>query len=173
MIYKISKDNKYRYVIGEESQNPLFVLGINPSTATDVDFDTTIKKVKKFSLFNKFNGWIVLNIYPQRAKKPDKLDDSLNETQHIENIKEITEIISRYKHPTIWAAWGNTILKRYYLKKCLVEIKNSISMSKPNWISLGDKTQKNHPRHPSRLPYKSKKEEFDIDNYIKNTLKIM
>lgn len=166
MIYEKSNDNKYRYVLGEEGNKPLFVLCVNPSTATNIDFDITIKKIKNFSKLKDFDGWIVINVYPQRATDPNKLENFRNKNEHNKNIEEIRCIISKYKYPTIWAAWGNTILKRDYLKECLVDINKSITEFTPKWICIGNKTQKRHPRHPSRLSYKSEEEEFDIENYI-------
>ncbi len=169
MTYEVDiyeADNNYRYVLGKNGSNPLFVLGVNPSTATNVKPDTTITKIKNFSEQKGFDGWVTLNLYPQRTTKPSNLHQDLKRNLHEQNIKEIVEIISRYQNPTIWAAWGNIITIRPYLKECLIDIQDSINRFNPNWIQVGEFTKKGHPRHPSRLPYNTNKSDFDIEKYI-------
>lgn len=48
-IYKHTKDNTSRFVLGEIGAKNLICIGINPSTATPESLDNTLKKVQKFA----------------------------------------------------------------------------------------------------------------------------
>lgn len=43
--YKINSNNTCRFVLGSSGQKPLFVIGLNPSTADDKKPDRTIRRV--------------------------------------------------------------------------------------------------------------------------------
>ena len=70
-----------RFVLGEVGNNPLVCFGINSSTAkppnsSDSDpeenLDPTVKRVRRCSR-DGFDGWIMLNVYPQRATDPERI----------------------------------------------------------------------------------------------------
>lgn len=166
MLYKKNFNNSARFVLGEKGKKPLACFGINASTARPGDLDPTVGRVASVSL-QGFDGWIMLNIYPQRSTDPCNLHPMLDEKLHKRNICEIKDILCGYPSLTIWAAWGNLIELRPYLKKCLVEIVKVLKPYSFRWVYKGELTKKGHPRHPlylrSDLPFHS----FDIDNYIK------
>jgi len=166
MIYKHSQDNKARYCLGEEGNNKLIVIGVNPSTATNKIPDQTMTKIKKFSLIKGFSGWLVLNLYPQRTPKPNNLDFEINQEYHQNNLKVVVNMVSKQKNPIIWSAWGTTIEKRKYLTKCLKDIYAKLKEFDPKWIHVGKLTKKGHPRHPSRLAYDLPIINFDIKKYL-------
>lgn len=60
-------DDKVRYVLKKQGHNPLFVLGVNPSTADDVKSDHTITRVCGFAERMGFDSFIMINVYPLRA----------------------------------------------------------------------------------------------------------
>ena len=53
-IYHRNTNNSCRYALGISGKNPLFVVGLNPSTADDQKPDQTIKKVMGFAQRNGF-----------------------------------------------------------------------------------------------------------------------
>ena len=162
-IYKHNEERHLRYVLGEEGNNPLICIGINPSTAKPNDLDRTLSKIKKFSdESNKYDGWIMLNIYPFRETKPDKLPKSKDEDIHKQNIIEINEIIKKYPASDILCAWGTPIKKRNYLKQCLKDIIKIIETQNLKMIAL---TKEGHPRHPlyCKMPFHINS--FDINKY--------
>ena len=69
-IYKTDATNSARFLLGEKGSNPLIVFGVNPSVA-EPDYlgglDPTIRKIKMLSKALKFDGWMMLNLYPVRA----------------------------------------------------------------------------------------------------------
>ena len=75
-------DDKVRLILGEVGTNTIICFGINPSTANDIKDDPTISKIRKIASENNCDGWIMLNLYPQRATNPNdmhtKADSDLN-----------------------------------------------------------------------------------------------
>ena len=158
-----------RYILGTQGSNPLICIGINPSTAEPDKPDRTIKAVSGIAERNGFDSWIMLNIYAQRATKPEDMDKELNAFLHQENLKAFRYVLSSINAtPSILAAWGGTINLRPYLKGCLKDI---VSVSKEynvQWLHVGDLLKAGHPHHPLYLHKNSRLYEFDISGYIKN-----
>ena len=67
-------DDEVRYVLGQPGKNNLLVIGVNPSTATPDEPDPTIKKVMKITEDNGYDGWIMVNLYPQRSTNPKGME---------------------------------------------------------------------------------------------------
>ena len=169
--YENDDNNKIRYILGENGKTPIFCIGINPSTAEPNHLDRTVNRVRVISIKNNFDGWFMLNIYPQRATNPDELDHCCKSKNHKKNIDFIDEYLIKYDKPVIWAAWGILIEKRPYLFDCLRDIFNIAKEYNSKWITFGNITKKSHPRHPLYLPINSKKLDFDILSYIENNTK--
>jgi len=165
--YENDKNNKIRYILGEKGDHPLFCIGINPSTAEPNSLDPTVHRVKQMSIRNNFDGWFMLNVYPQRSTNPDKIQKSCNDEIHNKNIFFINNYLKKYDKPIIWAAWGTLIEKRKYMIECLKDIYEKNKNCNTCWINFGSLTKKGHPRHPLYLSYSSEKNYFDIKNYIK------
>ena len=169
--YENDKNNKIRYILGENGKKPLFCIGINPSTAEPNCLDRTVNRVKVMSLKNKFDGWFMLNIYPQRATNPNGLDKCCETENHKKNIDFIKEYLTKFEKPVIWAAWGTLIEKRQFMFDCLKDIYDISEQNNSKWITFGNLTKKGHPRHPIYLPINSKKFDFDITSYIEKKAK--
>lgn len=164
-IYEKNEKISARYILGQVGKKPLICIGVNPSTATPQNLDRTINRVINFSKKNNYDGWIMLNIYPQRSQDPNYLDNTKNKDLHLENLQFIKKIVEEYRGD-IWCAWGETIEKRSYLKQCLLDIFNIINKYDCKWIHLGTVTTSGHPRHPSRSKSDVEFCDFDIKNYI-------
>lgn len=163
-IYINDTDNLYRFALGEKGKNIIVCFGINPSTAEPNNIDNTIKSVKRISTHNGYDGYLMLNIYPQRATNPDDMDIKVNKEAHNLNLKVINDILSHY-NCTIWAAWGTLINHRDYLYSCLHDI--CINSKDTPWVVAGSLTKQGHPRHPLYLKTKTNFVPFDINNYLK------
>lgn len=165
-IYINSNDNKYRFALGERTgSNLLICFGINPSTATPESLDLTMKMVKKRALNLGYDGYIMLNICPQRSTNPNGMLTEENKTASERNLLEIENILKSGK-VDIWAAWGGSIEKRPYLKDNLRDI---ITISKKyncTWLKADKNTKSGHPHHPTRLSYDTKLIKMDMDDYI-------
>ncbi len=170
-IYIKNDDNSARFVLGEAGRRPLICFGINSSTAKppcsqsnpEENLDPTVKRVRRCSQ-DGFDGWIMLNIYPQRATDPKRIHTEKNGALHKRNLSEIKKIFCLYPSLKVWAAWGNLIEKRPFLMRFLKDI---VALNPSiQWVCKG-KTKKGHPRHPLFLKKGRAFESFDMEEYLK------
>lgn len=141
-----SKDLKARFVLGELGDNNLVVVGVNPSIATIEELDPTAKRIKKYSEIHGYNGWIIINLYPQIDPNVDKLNKEKNDELIKLNLIFIEEIISR-DDITLVAAWGEAIEWRKYLKDCFRDIDALAKKYNHEWHCI-ELTKYGHPCHP-------------------------
>jgi hypothetical protein len=162
---KVSDDRSPRFVLGEQGKTPLVCFGINPSTAVPEKLDRTLASVRNYSR-PQFDGWIMLNVYPQRATNPKDLHTVMDENIHRQNVRHIRKIFTTYSNPTVWAAWGGIIEIRPYLKRCLKDI---VKVLPPDtrWMRRGSLSKGRHPHHPLYLKKEFGFEVFDMTGYLK------
>ena len=166
-IYIPDKDTDYRYILGTVGKHPLFVVGINPSTARPSDPDHTIQSVERIAKNNGFDSYITLNVYAQRATNPNDMDKEINVHLHEENLKAIESVFKACtESPVIWAAWGTLLNKRKYLADCLVDVVALSDKYNAKWCKVGKVSKDGHPHHPLYLKKDSVIEEFDIIDYL-------
>ena len=164
-IYKQSKDMKNRFLLGKRGKKNLICCGVNPSTASPENLDPTMRKVEKIAENNGYDGYIMINLYPMRSTDPKKMHTHADEDIIIENIESIKSILSEGNYE-IWAAWGRLIEEREYLKECLERVAKVANTYNCKWITFGELTKDDHPRHPLFLNTKSKKSSFDMQKYL-------
>jgi serine/threonine protein phosphatase 1 len=171
MVYKINTyinndDNSARFVLGYDNTNPLIVIGVNPSIADDKIPDATMRRVLGYIQRNELNGFLMLNVYPQRATNPNCLPQKCDELLHKQNLVHVEKVFQTHPNATFLVAFGDTILKRPYLIQCFVDITKTILKYDPQWKHIGNFTAKGNPRHPSRGSYQELKG-LDILKYLK------
>lgn len=138
-------DEHKRFILGRKGKNPLVVIGMNPSAASEEYSDRTVNKVIRVSGLRKHEGWFMLNIYPERSTKQDNLDD-YDDTLSSDNCNIIIDFLKRNNIKEVWGAWGD--LRHPSLlqgKKMLVR------KLKENDIKIyyfGTLTKAENPRHP-------------------------
>lgn len=98
-----------RYLLKKEGKRILYVIGINPSTANEEKSDRTIGRVMGFAEANGFDGFAMINLYPQRSTRPYNLHHELCIEMHKNNLSVIKELFSDVYSPTILLAFGNNI----------------------------------------------------------------
>jgi hypothetical protein len=167
-IYTTTENpNEARFSLGQLGYNNLIIIGVNPSYATDIISDKIITTVKTFAENGNSDGWIMLNLYPQRTTNPTLLHEFLDKKLHKQNLQEIDNILKKIKHqPLIWAAWGTLITSRPYFKQCLKDIFKITAKYNPLWINYDKVTKDGHPKHPPIFAYDVKKYKFDVLTYI-------
>ena len=81
---------------------------LNPSTATAVDNDPTIKRVEKFTENLGYDVAVVVNIYPYRSPKPSDLNKFKESDEFSTAMKKNARWINRAMSISdqIIAAWG-------------------------------------------------------------------
>ena len=151
-LYKTDTNNTVRFTLGEYKNavaKTLICVGINPSTATPNNLDPTLNKVKKIAVSHKYENWVMINVYPQRATDPNNLHSNCNTQLHSDNLNEIKDLLNTFKNSDILFAYGNLIDKRPYLQNCLNDILNIInSVGFAGQKLCIKRTIKGNPVHP-------------------------
>ncbi len=156
----------YRYILGTRGRNSLICIGINPSTAVPDHLDPTLKSVERIAHHNGYDSFLMLNVYAQRATKPQDMDIQCNATLHRENMEAFAHLLSQPGAPaSLWAAWGNLIETRPYLKTCLADVLAIARHTGAVWYTAGPRSRKGHPHHPLYLKKDIPLEPFDAQTY--------
>jgi len=146
------KEGNMRYILQTDlTKNPLFVIGVNPSTADDKHDDPTVKNIKKIAQNNGYDGVAILNLYPLICTSPNDLPDAADAKIHYQNKQTIAAAIQHCEKfcrtpLTVWCAWGDLIKKRDYLKKFSSEI-IKLFPENTNYVCIS-KTKSGNPSHP-------------------------
>ena len=158
-------DADERYVLGQPGEKNLLVFGVNPSTAVpgEENLDPTMKRVVNIVKEQGYNGWIMMNLYPQRTPNPYKLKrvSALMEN----NIVVLGNVIKFFTINSVWCAWGNMINNASFLNEALNEIYHILA-HKVHWYHYGELTKLGNPRHPLYVKSGSGLKTFDIDAYM-------
>ena len=170
-LYERNEDNSARFVLGQifnPNGKTLLCFGINPSTACPECLDNTIQKVIKIGKYNKYENWIMLNIYPQRATNPNNMHLERDESLVKANLLHIKEVSQKYSDCDVLLAYGNLITKRKYLKICLNEILELLNGEQGRKIKVIKLTKKNNPVHPLYQPEESTLIDFVLESVRKD-----
>ncbi len=157
---------EYRYILGTRGIRPLICIGINPSTARPDALDPTLKSVQRIALANGFDSFLMMNVYAQRATCPEDMEECLNEHLHRENCKAFQYVLSLNDAPSVWAAWGNLIETRTYLKECVADFISVSESYHAVWYRCGKISRHGHPHHPLYLKSDEPLVPFDISQYL-------
>ncbi len=165
-IYESRPDEQARFALGTSGVNPLIAIGLNPSYADKVRPDRTVSKIIGYAdrANPKFDSFIMLNLYPQRATDTAEIHQILDKELLKENVIHIVRTLMINKNASVLAAWGETIYVRPFFIECLKEIYEATKNLEIHWLKIG-LTQSGHPLHPSRAPYIGLTD-FDIERYL-------
>lgn len=164
-IYEQSLDRKNRYLLGTRGNKSLICCGVNPSYASPEDLDPTMKRVESFAEACGYDSYVMINLYPMRATNPQDMHLEVNEEIVKSNLEHIKAVLSG-GNCDIWAAWGNNISSRKYLKRCLEQIVEIADLHSCKWYMIGDITKEGNPRHPLYLNKQCDKKKFGIHEYL-------
>lgn len=166
--------SKARFSLGwipPENPYPFVCFGVNPSTATPEQLDPTVASVARYSEDHGYRGWLMFNVYPQRATNPNNMHRRLVRALHNENVHHIQRLLKQYsahQRLDVWCAWGTLIEKRPYLWPCLVDIENALQDATLRFVTRGARSKNGHPHHPLYLKKTAPLEEFDLKEYLNN-----
>lgn len=150
------KDRRYRFVLWRfwnDAPRVLFI-GLNPSTANELQNDSTIRRCLGFAEKWGYGGMFFCNLYSYVSTDPRLL--SSEEALHAANIPAIT-MATRLAVQTI-AAWGDGVE--------LVENGKSVAENTAKIIEPAlcfGLTQKGNPKHPLYLPSESTLVNYKIE----------
>lgn len=145
-------DDKNRFLLGRVGQKNALFIGINPSRASDKISDLTITKIMGFANRNGYDGWFIVNVYPQRATSPKDLHTRPNKELVKTNKNVIANLVKNFSIDSVIACWGNTIEVRNYLPSLLQDIINNTGLKNLEWRCIS-KILGGTPKHPSRHAY--------------------
>ncbi|WP_081798736.1 ADP-ribosylglycohydrolase family protein [Selenomonas sp. AE3005] len=158
-------NDKERYVLGWPGERNILVLGVNPSTAKPGEDDPTIKNVRRIAKNKGFDGWIMMNLHPQRATNPEEMEEN---DVWSENNPRVFEAVMRYfQVHAVWCAWGNMIdmTGKRFLYGALANIYDVLGEN-VKWYSYGKLTKYGNPRHPLYMSLTHEFQEFDVRGYL-------
>lgn len=168
-IYEQSEDRKSRFLLGKRGKRTLICCGVNPSTASPNDLDPTMKSVEKIAQANGYDSYLMINLYPMRATDPKDVHEQADKMIINKNVECIESVLNGAEYD-IWAAWGNLIKTREYLKDCLCQLAEVADTYQCKWFCVSDLTKEGHPRHPLYVKRDAKLKMFDIDKYLRDIL---
>lgn len=155
---ELSKCRTYRYVLWRKwgNVNSALFIGLNPSTADEINDDLTIKKCVGFAKRWGFGGIYMLNLFAFRATDPI---DMIRADEPIGPDNDIALTKYSQKSQIVVACWGS-ISTQYRPRLCwqtrIGQVQKAIGRT---MVCLG-KTKDGSPRHPSRLAYNTRLETF-------------
>lgn len=167
-----------RLLLGKKGRQNILCIGINPNTADSVHLDPTSRNVERIAQNNGYDGWFLVNLYPERTAKVALLETCPDQELFQENLIFIKKFIldPKFNIDTIWLAWGNDInsKKHSYLKKSAQLLFRSLSKIPLTFVVIGTNNS-GHPTHPSpqAIAQKFRKEHhhlaltpFDFESYL-------
>lgn len=154
----------YRYIIGKQGLNPLIAICMNPSAARDDKSDRTINRIINISTKLNYDGWIVFNIYPERATNAANMD-AYNEDLAISNLEHLRNYIIQNKVKEIWGSWGD--LNHKTLRSAKTDVLNLLNSLGVDIFYFGTLTASGNPRHPLQ-----RRESWEKMKYPKKYLKL-
>ena len=155
--YIIPKEyGPFRCALGRIGRDPLVVICMNPSAAKEDYSDATINRIIKVSKLLNKDGWMVFNLYPERATKACNLSIYDRDVAS-NNLSVIKEFLVNNEIYEVWGAWGNSgsnptlVEAKKVVKELLKEINVRV-------YYFGSLTNEGNPRHPLQ---RSEKMVFD------------
>ena len=161
-LCKPEENEIYRYLLGRRGKKPLVAICMNPSAANMEYSDRTINRIIKVSEKLGYDGWIIANLYPERATRASKLG-AYNNKQQEKNIKIIMKFLKGNGIKEVWGAWGN--LNYSVLTKSKKKLLPRLKKADIKIYTFAALTKKGEPVHPLNRVVKqdfSRKINFDF-----------
>lgn len=161
-VFSLSGHHRYLLYRRWSSASKVGFVGVNPSTAGKSDdhwWDLTARKFEGFAVRNAFGGWYAGNLFGLVSTDPAALhtadDDPVGESD-----KYLRLITERCRTVVVcWGGPGGAFKERVAaVEKLLGE---EVAARGGRLMCLG-KTQGGDPRHPSRLPYATRIEPYEV-----------
>ena len=119
---------------------------MNPSYADEQVADKTVNRIIRASVEHGYSGWIMLNLYPERATKPKDLqpyDANLSAA----NCAAIAEILVEHGVTEILGAWGG--LAHATIRRAKKDVLAQLVTLGVRLFSFDTPTSGGEPRHPT------------------------
>ncbi|MDQ2662358.1 MAG: DUF1643 domain-containing protein [Actinomycetota bacterium] len=139
----------HRFILGRAPQSggkPLVVVAMNPSHASDLKSDRTVNRVVDASIGLGYDGWTMLNVYPERSSTPKALG-AFDPRLSSENAQAIVDYLRASQTTEVWGAWGDLSHRNLVLGQ--VDVICALKTLGVGVFTFGSLTVNGQPRHPS------------------------
>lgn len=157
---RFSTCRTWRYALWREWDSQkgfvLFV-GLNPSTANEVDNDPTISKCMGFADRWGFGGIYMLNLFAFCATQPERM---IGVIDPVGPENDSTFSLYSSKSNLVVAAWGGSVPMRERARLNLDTRINFVLRNINTQVHCLGRTQDGSPKHPSRISYDTPREVF-------------
>lgn len=141
----------HRYALGRlggspPTRNPLIVVAMNPSHADHTQSDRTVNKIIGASAKLGHDGWLMLNLYPERKTRPSDLSD-FDPGLWAENWAVVDALLERFAATEVLGAWGNP--QHATIREALKRTLGALRARGTRVYYFGDLTSSGWPRHPT------------------------
>ncbi len=137
--------NDCRFGLGRIGASPLVVICMNPSAAREESSDHTINTIISMSKTLGNNGWVVFNLYPERATEACEIEN-FNEEWSAQNIKVIKKFLIANHITEVFGAWGDD-KKVEALIKGRTALLSTLKEMGVKVYHFGTLTKSGNPRH--------------------------
>ncbi len=135
-----------RLAVASAGRTPLVTIGMNPSYADDQIADKTVNRIIRASVDHGYSGWIMLNLYPERATNPKNLR-SYDAKLSAANCAAIAEVLTAHGVTEVLGAWGG--LAHATIRRAKQDVLAQLATLRVRLFSLDPPTSGGEPRHPT------------------------
>lgn len=144
-------ERTHRFALGRAASSlpgstPLVAVGMNPSHADEQVADKTVNRIIRASVEHGYSGWIMLNLYPERATNPKDLrpyDAKLSAA----NCGAIAEVLAEHRVTEVLGAWGG--LAHAPIRRAKNDVLTQLAALGVRLFSWDPPTSAGEPRHPT------------------------
>ncbi|WP_168915957.1 DUF1643 domain-containing protein [Microcella flavibacter] len=141
----------HRFALGRvltpsRSLNPLVVIAMNPSYADHSESDRTVNTVIAASSQLGHDGWLMLNLYPERRTKPNMLG-AFDAVLWARNWAVIDDVLDTFAVNEVLGAWGNP--PNHTIREALKRTRTALHARGTRVYHFGTLTKSGSPRHPT------------------------
>ncbi len=151
-----------RYVLGNLSSKNLYVILLNPSTASDTKHDPTSSFIKKIAFENGYNGWIILNLTPLRSAKPHLLPHAIDNDLFERNLQIYNKYIP--EKSDVWLGYGDKSESRSYLQQSRKAILATLLNKKCTLYYCYGLSKMGNPYHPGYIR-RQKQQQYSLSQF--------
>jgi hypothetical protein len=145
------EERTHRFALGNTSRAsvgdpPLIAICMNPSYAGHSEADRTVNRLIQASVDNAQSGWVMLNVYPERATDASNLLD-YDAGRSAANCAAIEQVLGQYAVSEVLVAWGG--LKHATLRRAKRDVLDTLDRLGVRPFTYDGLTTGGDPLHPT------------------------
>ncbi|GAA1504972.1 hypothetical protein BJ978_002482 [Agromyces terreus] len=140
----------HRFALGNTARAsagdpPLIAICMNPSYAMSSEADKTVNRLIQASIDNGHPGWVMLNLYPERATNSAHLT-AYDAELSAANCAAIERVLRQYRVSEVLGAWGQ--LRHRTLRRAKKDVLDLLERLGVGLFTFDGLTASSDPRHP-------------------------